>query len=120
MKQLTIAINSSNVKDYSSSFLKEFLGQKKQLLTSARASARPFISNEVEEIEKELAAREHEENLRVEERTKEIIEASLNPYKEKIKNSKNHWQSRRRRMKRSQTKINSVIRYDNSHQHSST
>lgn len=87
MKQLTIAINSSNVKDYSSSFLKEFLGQKKQLLTSARESARPFISNEVEEIEKE-AVREHEENLRVEERTKEIIEASLNPYKKKIKKLK--------------------------------
>jgi hypothetical protein len=65
MTQLTIAINSANVKDYSSSFLKELLVQKKQLLTSARASERPFISNKVEEIEKELAAREH---LRVEER----------------------------------------------------
>lgn len=48
--QLSITINSSNVKDFSTSFLKDLAGKKKQLMTSAMASARPFISNEVEAI----------------------------------------------------------------------
>lgn len=61
--QVSITIDSSNVKDFSTSFLEALAAQKKQIMNSPRANSRPFISNEIEAIEKELASREHHGNI---------------------------------------------------------